>query len=336
MIKILISCLLGIGLSLGLSWIIFQTDFFHGLLQRLFGKKQADNWHDHFNSIIGDRLRELNLGHQRKPRGRLSKEKQTSKGPTNWQEEILSSLNGKPEILSMIKSLYRGDELLIKKLGRESGVSRKEVQSYFREIIAGDRDFSHFNQREFWDHLILRVYLINFRENVKDNPRDRDLGLMGIYLGKCGLSDQQLNGYWKESPKSITLKFKARPAGQLFKVERELAFQFKSLMTLDKKIQQWIDKNQNYENKRSENQKRKEPKGNSYSRILRLNPDKVPDALEIFEIKSVSNQSSLKKQYRKLALKFHPDRADGESKELAHKKFVQLQKAYETLKKKAA
>lgn len=43
------------------------------------------------------------------------------------------------------------------------------------------------------------------------------------------------------------------------------------------------------------------------------------------------DQATLKKQYRKLAKKFHPDNNPGREN-YANKMFIQVQKAYETLK----
>ena len=59
-----------------------------------------------------------------------------------------------------------------------------------------------------------------------------------------------------------------------------------------------------------------------------------------FKILDVSNSASedeVKKAYRKLAMRFHPDRLQGLSegeKKSAETKFLRVQKAYENIKKK--
>lgn len=336
MTKILFSCLIGISLSLVISWIIFQTDFFHQILIRILGRKEYDDWHSRFNSLIGEKS--LNLGFsspgKATDKNQALKESQNSRGPVNWQEQIFTKIKASPEVKKILEELYNGKKKWLSNLRCKSGLSESKVQSYCREILANEQDFSHFNSSTLMDYLSLRCFLIDFRVYGPDNLTDREVALMGIYLSKCGVSEQQLHRYWKQNKNSIKLKFKARSDHQLWRVEKELSYQYMRVHSLEKQIKTWVEK---MEKEFSQGQKQKQKQGPSTkSNILRLNPEKYQDALKIFEIQNISSKSSLKKQYRKLALKFHPDRAERGEKALAHKNFVQVQKAYETLQKYAA
>jgi len=58
---------------------------------------------------------------------------------------------------------------------------------------------------------------------------------------------------------------------------------------------------------------------------------KFQDYYEILGVDRTADQAAIKKAYRKLAMKWHPDRHTGESKEEAEKKFRQLSEANEVL-----
>jgi len=55
------------------------------------------------------------------------------------------------------------------------------------------------------------------------------------------------------------------------------------------------------------------------------------DCYKVLEVEGGADAKEVKKGYRKLALKFHPDKVDPKDKEAAQKKFVQLAHAYEVL-----
>ena len=54
------------------------------------------------------------------------------------------------------------------------------------------------------------------------------------------------------------------------------------------------------------------------------------DFYEILEVSRDANDNEIKKSYRKLAMKFHPDRNRGNKQ--AEKKFKEVSAAYEVLK----
>jgi DnaJ like chaperone protein len=59
-------------------------------------------------------------------------------------------------------------------------------------------------------------------------------------------------------------------------------------------------------------------------------------AYDILEINSSATDSEVKKAYRKMATKYHPDKLSSlgaEIQEAAEAKFVKVQEAYETIKK---
>ena len=59
-----------------------------------------------------------------------------------------------------------------------------------------------------------------------------------------------------------------------------------------------------------------------------------PDLYKILGVSKKSSEDEIKKSYRKLALKFHPDR-NRNNKEEAEKKFKEISKAYEILSDKS-
>ncbi|MBS3913101.1 MAG: TerB family tellurite resistance protein [Bacteroidetes bacterium] len=64
----------------------------------------------------------------------------------------------------------------------------------------------------------------------------------------------------------------------------------------------------------------------------------TPDAeYKILDVAVTANEEEVKKAYRKMAMRFHPDRLLGlgeAEKKAAQEKFVKVQKAYDTIKKK--
>lgn len=58
---------------------------------------------------------------------------------------------------------------------------------------------------------------------------------------------------------------------------------------------------------------------------------KPPDYYDVLGIARGSSEEEVKKAYRKMALKWHPDKNTGENKELAEKKFKEISEAYQVL-----
>lgn len=65
---------------------------------------------------------------------------------------------------------------------------------------------------------------------------------------------------------------------------------------------------------------------NAYKDIQKYGPSDIFDPYEILDIKSGAKLSDIKKAYRKLSLKYHPDKSTGDKY-----KFIKIQKAYEAL-----
>jgi DnaJ like chaperone protein len=62
----------------------------------------------------------------------------------------------------------------------------------------------------------------------------------------------------------------------------------------------------------------------------------VNSAYQILEITSSANEDEIKKAYRKMAIKYHPDKVSAlgeEFQKAAKEKFQKVQEAYETIKK---
>eukprot|EP00591_Stephanopyxis_turris_P007282 CAMPEP_0195526678 /NCGR_PEP_ID=MMETSP0794_2-20130614/27888_1 /TAXON_ID=515487 /ORGANISM="Stephanopyxis turris, Strain CCMP 815" /LENGTH=172 /DNA_ID=CAMNT_0040657423 /DNA_START=141 /DNA_END=655 /DNA_ORIENTATION=- len=60
-------------------------------------------------------------------------------------------------------------------------------------------------------------------------------------------------------------------------------------------------------------------------------PKKELDFYQILGLKKTATPKEIKSSYRKLALKYHPDKVDPEKKEAAEKKFVKVSEAYACL-----
>jgi len=58
---------------------------------------------------------------------------------------------------------------------------------------------------------------------------------------------------------------------------------------------------------------------------------KFQDYYEVLGVERQADEKSIKKAYRKLALKWHPDRNEGENQDRAEAKFKQISEAYEVL-----
>lgn len=62
----------------------------------------------------------------------------------------------------------------------------------------------------------------------------------------------------------------------------------------------------------------------------------VDNSYKILEIEKSASNEAVKKAYRKMAKKYHPDRVNTENEAIkkgAEEKFKQVQKAYETIQK---
>ncbi|ODV67298.1 DnaJ-domain-containing protein [Hyphopichia burtonii NRRL Y-1933] len=57
----------------------------------------------------------------------------------------------------------------------------------------------------------------------------------------------------------------------------------------------------------------------------------MPDLYEVLQVESKASSSEIKKAYRKLALKYHPDKVSEEDREEAEIKFKEISSAYEVL-----
>lgn len=336
MVTVLISCLFGIGLSLIVSWVIFKSNFLQNIMKSIFGVDQVDNWHTRFNHLIGEKAKKFGGKFDDSEQKIKTKISEKVERPKNWQEEIFTKIQGNDSIIKFIKDTYHGDKNNIRKIAILAKVDSRRIQTFVREILASESDFSFFNIQSITEYFALRCYLQSFRENSSNLKEENDYALMGIYLSKCGISEKQLHEYWIKNKKSIYLKFKVRPVSQCLKVEKELAYQYKKLSILEKNILSFKLKIENFKESNRNKSSNSTHKQTHKNNVIRLNPDKYQDALKIFNINEISSKSSLKKQYRKLAMEYHPDRVQSKDKDKAHKEFVQIQKAFETLSKYAA
>ncbi len=73
-----------------------------------------------------------------------------------------------------------------------------------------------------------------------------------------------------------------------------------------------------------------------YQSIRAMFGQDADNAYKILEIEKSATESEIKKAYRKMALKYHPDKLDGlgpEIKKEGKNKFIKVQEAYEAIKK---
>lgn len=76
--------------------------------------------------------------------------------------------------------------------------------------------------------------------------------------------------------------------------------------------------------------------GKDYTSIRAMFGQDTNSAYQILEIEENASEEEIKKAYRKMAVKYHPDKVSTmgpEIQEAARKKFQKLQEAYETIKK---
>jgi translocation protein SEC63 len=67
----------------------------------------------------------------------------------------------------------------------------------------------------------------------------------------------------------------------------------------------------------------------TFEKVQEIEPVKNFDPYDILEVEVGSDVKKFKSQYRRLSLKYHPDKNPGDPK--AHQKFIDLAKAYKTL-----
>lgn len=78
---------------------------------------------------------------------------------------------------------------------------------------------------------------------------------------------------------------------------------------------------------------RKQKRNHSYNNKSKRKSG-VKSALRILGLEKMENESAIKKAYRKMAKKFHPDRfqtKSEEEKKMAHERFIEINKAYDLL-----
>lgn len=82
---------------------------------------------------------------------------------------------------------------------------------------------------------------------------------------------------------------------------------------------------------REERFDRKQKRNHSYNNKRKST---IKSALRILGLEKVENENAVKKAYRKMAKKFHPDRfqmKSEEEKKMAHERFIEINKAYDLL-----
>jgi len=67
----------------------------------------------------------------------------------------------------------------------------------------------------------------------------------------------------------------------------------------------------------------------TYKKVAEIKPIKTFDPFEILEVEAGADVKKLKSQYRRLSLKYHPDKNPDDP--AANQKFIDLAKAYKTL-----
>jgi uncharacterized membrane protein YkvA (DUF1232 family) len=117
-----------------------------------------------------------------------------------------------------------------------------------------------------------------------------------------------------------------------------LGFLWRYLHVLKKKREQFQKYNQNGQNPHSDdNYNKTAGENNSRSNTQTQDSPAFWDPYKILEIRRSASQEDIKKAYRQLAGKYHPDKVEhlgDEFKTLAEKRFKNIQQAYQDLKSK--
>ena len=74
---------------------------------------------------------------------------------------------------------------------------------------------------------------------------------------------------------------------------------------------------------------------NLYDELVKaLDPKGEANARKVLEVTETTTREEIKKTYKKLVRKWHPDKYKGEDRAYAEKKFMEIQEAYEILTSK--
>jgi hypothetical protein len=218
------------------------------------------------------------------------------------------------------------------------------LKVHMREVLSR-KDYQKLKGIHLRKYLLGKLYLSilrselmrgkNVNELIKLNEKvDFHKGLLLVYLLKCGGNEKNLREQLVKSSHILFIRLKSFPHSKHEDIDREMVTVYMSVRNIYNSIRNEARKQQKFEDEYiyTKNQsKQKKFTGSA------LNPLKYQDALKIMELSRVIDLNSLKKSYKKLAMKHHPDRmkAEGLSHEKkTHERFVKINAAFETLSRR--
>jgi hypothetical protein len=223
------------------------------------------------------------------------------------------------------------------------------IKMHMRDIISGD-DCKEIKASKLNEYLLAKLYLRTIRDEIlrgnslnnmaKLNEQiDFNNSVILLYILKCGGSEKSCREQMIKSPKALSLRLKNYSVTKFENIERELLISFQTLKPLFSYIRNEGRKQNKFAQDYLEKQKKSQNKKNNSKTDKKKTSSHTQEALDILEMSCIVDLKTLKKNYKHMAMKHHPDRQDHNSQkeqQVAHDKFVKINNAYHILSKKCA
>ncbi|MBT7609486.1 MAG: J domain-containing protein [Bacteriovoracaceae bacterium] len=341
--KMLLAVLGGFILSFFMASLLVKINWTRFLYDLVY--KNCENWERSFNKMI--RFETLKLGN-------LIRSNPFTPQSVKKEKQIYKN-TAKDKLAQKIKEQwYSCDSKTLNSIRhhlKDQGhldISGLPIKMLIKEIIVQE-NYNHIKGNKLSEHLLSKLYIKTLKEEILResdlNERiklNEDINLHNavilLYIHKLGASEKVYREQLITSPKSLILRLKSFSVSQLDIIDREILLKHTTIKSFYNYLKMAARKQKKFETDffiRKEKAKNKE----NYKSKSNLTPAKVQDALKILEMSRIVDLNSLKKNYKKMAMRYHPDRIGSESEsesKVAHEKFVNINNAYQTLTKKCS